>query len=87
MIAAQARGFFGLDKSAMSFYDVRLFAPGWQAMFNEKRISRDRRVSGVDARAAGEVVERRRRRRRQMSIREISFTEWARYFALYKRRK
>ena len=54
-------------------------------MFDEKRIGHDRRTASEDTRDAGEVVERRRRR--QMVMREISFTEWARYFAMYKRRK
>lgn len=56
-------------------------------MFDEKRIGHDRRTASEDTRDAGEVVERRRRRRRQMVMREISFTEWASYFAMYKRRK
>ena len=56
-------------------------------MFDEKRIGQDRRTASEDTRNAEDAVERRRRRRRQMVMREISFTEWARYFALYRRRR
>ena len=76
-----------LDKSIAAIYDAELSSAGWHAMFDEKRIGHDRRTASEDTRDAGEVVERRRRRRRQMVMREISFTEWARYFAMYKRRK
>lgn len=54
-------------------------------MFDEKRIGRERRTKNDDERE--EAIERRRRHRRQVSMREISFTEWARYFAAYQRRK
>lgn len=81
------RFWFKLDNSAGAIYDAELSFAGWHAMFDEKRIGHDRRTASEDTRDAGEVVERRRRRRRQMVMREISFTEWARYFAMYKRRK
>lgn len=53
------------------------------SLFKEKRAGKDRRSENIQLRE--NQVERRVSDRRQISLEEISFIEWARQFAQYKK--